>query len=775
MKNNQKKRYTIAVLSGDTQSDFSENTLRDLYVCAEKEDVNLIYLKGPSIPQYCKDILEYNSEGDYHHQFKSVFDYVHFTQADSLIVFAGSITSYLNLEDIRKFLDQYAQIPYVLMQNTSNDEDVPHIVVDNYNSMKQCVEHLAIDHGYKKIAFLSGPKVNSDAEERLAAYKDVMQACGNPVSKSMIAYGNYTENVDDLVRILIDQNPGLEAIVCANDNMAKSCYRVCQERNLVIGKDIAITGFDDVEMAKEMTPPLTSVAQNSYAFAYMAIKYAIALCEGKDVSSVKLPLALQVRSSCGCERNHVIGNADFAPEEVEQMILAEAESIAAILLAKIPYKEEYDRYTTLIKEFFDYIYRTIIMSDEKAFDSDYLFGIFKQLIEYTYISNSSLSEQFTNLLEILLNNVDDPVMGRQLAYIMEVSQQEVYSFDKRQTEQEIKTLNRKSWFVPSLTRDLSRSGSRDDLREVFLPIMRRFQTMNIKSCYIYLFQDPVIYQPNRPALFPRSIYLTAYYNQNAMVCYRNSERPRITERKGFTNNIPSDNSVILTSFVLFSEDKQYGMMLCEVEPDDISFMYTCGMQIGSLLRYLEMNWTEQEAAVELQNSLNVIQEQNRVLSFVSDYDELSQLLNRRGFMEQAIALCSQNQGQKAFIIFSDVDHLKEINDCYGHTAGDLAIKSAASLIRTALPAKAITGRIGGDEFVSVILADELQSKEEIIEHLRGTQNSFNDTHDLPYYIEFSIGVYEFVCSPGTEINSLIQKSDEIMYQAKKMRRKTIQK
>ena len=94
------------------------------------------------------------------------------------------------------------------------------------------------------------------------------------------------------------------------------------------------------------------------------------------------------------------------------------------------------------------------------------------------------------------------------------------------------------------------------------------------------------------------------------------------------------------------------------ENRDISYMYTCGMQIGSLLRYLEMNWTEQDAAKELQNSLNIIQEQNRILSFVSDYDELSQLLNRRGFMEQALACLSRNEGQKAYIVFCDVDHLK---------------------------------------------------------------------------------------------------------------------
>ena len=248
MKNKEKKRYTIAVLSGDTQSDFSENTLRYLYQCAEKEDVNIIYLKGPTIPQYCKDILDSNYKGDYHHQFKSVFDYIHFAQADALIIFLGSIVSYLALENIPDFLEQYATIPYVIVQSASADEDVPYVVSDNHYGMTQCIEHLTRDHGYRKIALLNGPKVNIDAKERQAAYLDVMHAYGNPVTDSMIAYGNYTENVEEHVVALLEQNPGLEAIACANDNMAKACYNVCKKRGLIIGKDIAITGFDDVSL-----------------------------------------------------------------------------------------------------------------------------------------------------------------------------------------------------------------------------------------------------------------------------------------------------------------------------------------------------------------------------------------------------------------------------------------------------------------------------------------------------------------------------------------------
>lgn len=775
MKNSRKKRYTIAIMTGDTQSDFSEATLRGFFTCAREEDVNVIFLMGPIIPQYCKEILEYNSEGDYHHQFNTIYDYIHFTQADALIVTCGAICSYLGLENPDEFLEQYAQIPYVLMQRKSDDEDVPYVIVNNYDSMKQCVEHLAIHHGYKRIAFLSGPRANPEANERLQAYRDVMKACGNPVTDTMIAYGNYSENADDLVRELFDSNPGLEAIVCANDNMAKCCYRICAERNLLVGRDIAITGFDDVEMAREMDPPLTSVAQNAYAFSYTAVKYAVALCEGKEVDFKKLSLPLHVRCSCGCEQVNKIHNVRIKPEEAGQFVMTEAENIAAELLEKIPYESHRVEYTELIKRYFSHVYTNVFLEEEAPLDVQQELLFVNKLLQYQYISNSLLIERFQDLFQIMVGVDKSPIAQTKLSYIIHTFREYSNNFEKRKKEEEIKALHRKAWFVPSFTRDLNRSGKRDDYRDIFIPIMKSFQKMNVKSCYVYLFPEPVIHKANTSVIFPRSMYLTAYYNRSAIVCYNNDERPRVTDRKGFSFHIPKEATALMTSVILFSGDRQYGLMLCEVEKDDISFMHTCGLQIGSLLRYLEMNWTEQEAAQELQNSLQVIQEQNRILSFVSDYDELSGVLNRRGFMEQAIARCTQKEGEKACVIFCDVDHLKEINDCYGHSAGDFAISKVAAMLRESLPDDAIIARIGGDEFVTMLVCPHKRSKDEIVAHLKEVQQKFNDELELPYYVEFSIGVYQFYCSSDIDISDMIQKSDGLMYQAKKNRRASIRK
>ena len=87
-------------------------------------------------------------------------------------------------------------------------------------------------------------------------------------------------------------------------------------------------------------------------------------------------------------------------------------------------------------------------------------------------------------------------------------------------------------------------------------------------------------------------------------------------------------------------------------------------------------------------------------------------------MERAIRRCRQNDGRKAYLIFGDLDHLKEINDCFGHSAGDFAISNAAKYLQELLPSEAITARIGGDEFVSLVLSEESEFKEKIKKHLK---------------------------------------------------------
>lgn len=73
-------------------------------------------------------------------------------------------------------------------------------------------------------------------------------------------------------------------------------------------------------------------------------------------------------------------------------------------------------------------------------------------------------------------------------------------------------------------------------------------------------------------------------------------------------------------------------------------------------------------------------------------------MNRRGLMEKAVQMNRKNDGKEMLILFADLDHLKEINDSFGHIEGDFAIKKCAETLKSVVGENGIIGRIGGDEF-----------------------------------------------------------------------------
>lgn len=771
MAENKEKQYTIAIMTGDTQSDYSEELMRGFYTAAHEENVNLVLLMGPQIPTYCTDIVTSSLTGNYRYQFNSIYQYAHFIKPDAAVISYGSSSAFNAEQDKQTFLGQFSDIPYLVIEDKSLDDEVPYLIIDNYTGMKACVEHLLEEHGYRKIAFLGGPKNNYDAGERLRAYCDTMQEHNITVTDTMIVHGDYTDRVDEQVIYLLNNNPGLEAIVCANDGMAKSCYRVCASRNLFVGRDIAVTGFDDISSASTMNPPLTSVSQSSFHMSYAALKSAVALCRGEKVVSRSLRTVLKKRCSCGCSPMGIL-TTDLIPEgEMEIFLQKVIEEVAPYLFSSVAYEKERQYLTRALTDYIFYIYDIFFRETEEKFSMEHLLGILRDMATNPSLPSTLLVEKITQILKVIQANAKTEEVREKIATIISSTQQYIHAWNIEKLEREIYISNRKSWFVPTFTRDLAMRSS----QVIFRRVMEELRKMAIKSAYFFLFDKPIIHEPGQPLHFPEEMCLTAYFDAENLVYFSETEQLKFTTRNGFMSFISKDAPVCLTPVILFSEQKQYGIMICEVDHADIAFLQICSVQLGTLFHFIELTQLEKQAQAELQNSLRVIEEQNKILSFISDYDELSKLLNRRGFIERAIALYEQNEGRHAYLIFGDLDHLKEINDVFGHVEGDFAIQNIAGRFQTVLPQDAVSGRIGGDEFVSLVFTDEAGFKSRILKDFAETGSRFNESGEKPYYIDVSLGIYEFVCDPQTAFAEMLNNSDKLLYEAKKNRRGSVKK
>lgn len=144
----------------------------------------------------------------------------------------------------------------ILLMNGGADASRPSIVVDNHGGAVQAVEHL-IAIGRRRIAHISGPTGNLEAETRLAGYLEAMARAGLPTT---VVEGAFTQaSGHDAGVALAHRDTRPDAVFAGNDNMAVGAMLALQDAGLRVPDDVAIVGFDDVPIASLVRPALTTL------------------------------------------------------------------------------------------------------------------------------------------------------------------------------------------------------------------------------------------------------------------------------------------------------------------------------------------------------------------------------------------------------------------------------------------------------------------------------------------------------------------------------------
>ena len=167
----------------------------------------------------------------------------------------------------------------------------------------------------------------------------------------------------------------------------------------------------------------------------------------------------------------------------------------------------------------------------------------------------------------------------------------------------------------------------------------------------------------------------------------------------------------------------------------------------------------------------ILRKINKQLSQLYIHDSLTGLYNRMAYEKLALPLfqsCMQ-KNKPVGIMFTDADHLKYINDNFGHDMGNLAISSIASVLRQYSPPESVSIRYGGDEFVSVIPDCSKQAIKELIETVQKQLHILASSSSITIPIEASIG-YVIADDPAISLNDYINLADEKMYSTKKARK-----
>lgn len=180
------------------------------------------------------------------------------------------------------------------------------VSIDDEESAKRITEHL-IDHGYQRIAHLSGPSGVSIGRARLNGFKWAFRSRGLQATAELIVESGFHESggYEAMKRLLaLPKHLWPRAVVAVNDPAAFGAIKAIQEDQLRIPEDVAIVGFSDDIRAALMPAPLTTVRQPAYEVGKRAAQKLLAVIEGKSLTVDEIIVNTEqvIRQSCGCPK-----------------------------------------------------------------------------------------------------------------------------------------------------------------------------------------------------------------------------------------------------------------------------------------------------------------------------------------------------------------------------------------------------------------------------------------------------------------------------------------
>ena len=198
-------------------------------------------------------------------------------------------------------LDLEIPLVYITMEPREN---ISVVSIDNYQGGRMAMVHL-FEQGYKHIAHISGPLDWWEARQRKAAWNDALVEAGLEPRNEHWAEGNWSSASGvQAFEKLLEQYADMDSIFVANDQMALSVMQVARQRGLRIPEDIGIVGFDNIPESAYFWPPLTTIQQDQYNVAKLAVEEIIKRIESGwgEVESIEpqaiiVPPTLVVRQS----------------------------------------------------------------------------------------------------------------------------------------------------------------------------------------------------------------------------------------------------------------------------------------------------------------------------------------------------------------------------------------------------------------------------------------------------------------------------------------------
>ncbi len=215
---------------------------------------------------------------------------------DAMIVpVLGNVAS---LDKVAAFVARFQPLPVCTVSLTI--PSYPNVQIDNEAGFHGLVRHLVEVHRYRRFVFLARPPEHVEGRVRRRAYAEKLASYGIEPLADIVVPGDPVLDPEIIAPALAEAGK-VDVIVAVDDYLVPSLLRVLETFGLQVPADVAVTGFDDSDIARGANPPLTSVRQPFYAMLKAALASVLDRLDGYEVASETLVAPeLVCRRSCGC-------------------------------------------------------------------------------------------------------------------------------------------------------------------------------------------------------------------------------------------------------------------------------------------------------------------------------------------------------------------------------------------------------------------------------------------------------------------------------------------
>ncbi len=287
---------------------------------------------------------------------------------------------------------------------------------------------------------------------------------------------------------------------------------------------------------------------------------------------------------------------------------------------------------------------------------------------------------------------------------------------------------------------------------------------------VYAIDEPIAVAREDDFVPPERARLLLNVDTEAEIAEYYEESDYIDIKKSlFTKEVMENNSGCYIFQPVMLGAIQYGYLFCKAERTDFGMNSVLLKVITSTVVQAYDYTSTIKQKKFLETMTRELQERNLDLRISSKTDELTRLLNRRGFMEygQKLIFFSEEINTDGIVIFADLDGLKTINDQYGHEYGDKAIKAEAEALKLVFRKMDVIGRLSGDEFGIIASGMDIAFIDKLREKVDNINKTLTEKYEFPFELSISVGATKFDQN-NKDLNELLMLADHNLYEQKKI-------